>query len=175
LSSADDSNEFRSRLGGLYRETGPQLLAWFQRRHRSPHAAEDLLHETFAAVMRHPERLLQSASPRAYLFGVARNLSIEAYREAGPVLEMVTELPVEESGGTDARLDDMRTAIAKLNPALREVLELRLQAEFSYDEIASVLEIPIGTVRSRLHHAVKQLREALNRHAKGQRVESHYE
>jgi RNA polymerase sigma-70 factor (ECF subfamily) len=171
LSNADDSNESARRLGGLYREVGPQLLAWFHRRHRSAHTAEDLLHGTFAAVMKHPERLLLSATPRAYLFGVARNLSMEAYRQGGPVLELVAELPVEEAAPADGRLDDMRTAVAKLNPALREVLELRLQAELSYEEIGAVLGIPIGTVRSRLHHAVKQLRQALNRHADSRKAE----
>ena len=56
----------------------------------------------------------------------------------------------------------MHNAIAALPTAQREVLELKLQHELTYEEIASVLEIPIGTVRSRIHHAVLRLRETLN-------------
>lgn len=147
----------------LYRETGPQLLAYFGRRHRSAQLAEDLLQETFAAVIRRPDGLRSAASPRAYLFGVARNLSLEAYRERA-MAELPVELPFEPSESrADARLDQMREAILKLTPALREVLELRLQSELSYDEIAMVLAVPVGTVRSRLHHAVKQLRRVADR------------
>jgi RNA polymerase sigma-70 factor (ECF subfamily) len=61
----------------------------------------------------------------------------------------------------------MRTAIGSLNAGLREILEFRLEQELSYEEIAAVLEIPIGTVRSRLHQAVKQLRRAMARTSVG--------
>ena len=173
--TADDSNENASRLGELYREAGPQLLAYFWRRHGERHAAEDLLQETFAAVLRHPDRLLMSPSPRAYLFGVARNLSVEKYRRARPTVELMPDLPAAEAEPPDDRLEAMQKAIARLNPALREVLELRLQPELSYDEISFVLGIPVGTVRSRLHHAVRQLRQALNRDGKLAKMENNYE
>ena len=59
-------------------------------------------------------------------------------------------------------IEEMREAIAGLPAHLRETLELRLRDELSYEEIAQVLEIPMGTVRSRLHGALKLLREKLN-------------
>ena len=55
----------------------------------------------------------------------------------------------------------MHRAIAALPELQREALLLKLQHELTYEEIASVLNIPVGTVRSRLHHAVRQLRAAL--------------
>ena len=55
----------------------------------------------------------------------------------------------------------MREAIGRLDPALRQVLQLRLREEMAYEEIARFLNIPVGTVRSRLHYAVKNLRQAL--------------
>jgi RNA polymerase sigma-70 factor (ECF subfamily) len=45
---------------------------------------------------------------------------------------------------------------------LREALELRLRDELTYEEIAAVLEIPVGTVRSRLHNALERVRAALD-------------
>jgi RNA polymerase sigma-70 factor (ECF subfamily) len=61
------------------------------------------------------------------------------------------------------RLEVMREGIARLNAISRQVLELRLQQELSYEEMAAILGVPVGTVRSRLHHAVRQLREHLKK------------
>ena len=55
----------------------------------------------------------------------------------------------------------MREGITRLKPEFREALEMRLQHELSYEEIAEALDVPVGTVRSRLHHAVNQLRRQL--------------
>jgi RNA polymerase sigma-70 factor (ECF subfamily) len=163
LDATDDIHGHAKSLDELYREVGPRLLAYFQRRHGDPHAAEDLLQETFAALVRRPERLQLAVSPQAYLFGIARHLSAEACRRFRPGEELPPGLPAASATPADPRLEAMREAVAKLNPPLREVIELRLQSELSYEEIAAVLDIPIGMVRSRLHHAVKQLRQALNR------------
>jgi RNA polymerase sigma-70 factor (ECF subfamily) len=150
-------------LDRLYREVGPHLLAWLLRRHGNPAAAEDLLQETFAAALKHPERLWQASSQRAYLFGIARNLMADSYRETRATTNLPENLVMEPQEPVDPRVERMREAIAKLNPVMREVLELRLQAELSYEEIATALAVPLGTVRSRLHHAVKQLRQMMER------------
>jgi RNA polymerase sigma-70 factor (ECF subfamily) len=139
------------------------LLAFFQRRHGSPQTAEDLLQETFAAMLKNPNRLLQADSPRAYLFGVARNLSAEMHRRSHPTEELPAEPQMEEEAPADPRLEAMREGIVQLNAASRQVLELRLQRELSYEEMAATLGVPVGTVRSRLHHAVRQLREHLKK------------
>ena len=119
------------------------------------------MQETFAAVMKNPDRLLRADSPRAYLFGVARNLSAEMHRRSHPMEELPAEPPMDEAETADPRLAVMREGIVRLNAASRQVLELRLQRELSYEEMAATLGVPVGTVRSRLHHAVRQLREHL--------------
>ena len=160
MSITDDIGGRTEDLKRIYQETGPELLAYFRRRHGSPELAEDLLQETFAAVMRHPRRLLQADCPRAYLFGVARNNSATALRQAHPADAPLADA-VAEAETPDPRLDAMREAIGRLDPALRQVLQLRLREEMAYEEIARFLNIPVGTVRSRLHYAVKNLRQAL--------------
>ena len=157
----DNTGDHAKMMENIYREFGPELLAFFRRRHDSPQTAEDLLQETFAAVMKNPERLLGADSPRAYLFGVARNLSAEMYRRAHPTEELPVEPPMQDEAPADPRLEVMREGIARLNAAFRQVLELRLRQELSYEEMAAALGVPVGTVRSRLHHAVRQLREHL--------------
>ena len=159
----NNTGDHATRMESIYRESGPELLAFFRRRHDSQEAAEDLLQETFSAVMKNPGRLLEADSPRAYLFGVARNLSAEAYRRAHPTEELPDESPMDEAETADPRLDVMKEGIAGLNPASRQVLELRLQRELSYEQMAVAVGVPVGTIRSRLHHAVRQLREHLRR------------
>lgn len=150
-------------LESLYEDVGPSLLGYLTQRAADPELARDLLQETFAVAVRHPERLQRAASARAYLFGVARNLAITAFRRHRDLETLSADVSIDDAPA-DARLEWMREAIAQLKPEFREALELRLQQELSYEEIAQVLDIPVGTVRSRLHHAVRQLRRAL-RHA----------
>jgi RNA polymerase sigma-70 factor (ECF subfamily) len=144
----------------LYKEIRPGLLAYFRRRPTLAGTAEDLLQDTFVRALRHPERLASSVSPRAYLFGIARHVSLDTLRRSHPTEALAgTETMSAESD--DARLEPMREAIAALPEAQRDALLLKLHHELSYAEIAEVLGIPVGTVRSRLHHAVLALRATL--------------
>lgn len=146
-------------VGSLYRQHGAEVLNYLARRCPTD-AAHDLLQETFLQVVRCGERLETITMPRAWLFGIARNVMARHYRDqraAGASIYITHET----APSPDPRLPRMREAIAVLPDDLRETLELRLDAELSYEEIARVLDIPIGTVRSRLHHAVRRLRVAL--------------
>lgn len=151
-----------AQLEHLYRDLAPALLAYFRRQPTLGRSAEDLVQDTFVRAIRTFSRLRQSVSPRAYLFGIARHVSIDALRAHHPTEELLIDPPAPESAAVDDRLPAMRAAIATLPDAQRETLQLKLQHELSYEEIAEVLAIPVGTVRSRLHHAVAHLREALN-------------
>jgi RNA polymerase sigma-70 factor (ECF subfamily) len=148
-------------LEALYRDLSPGLLAYFRRQRALAGAAEDLLQDTFVRAICNFTRLRASVSPRAYLFGIARNVSLDALRARRPTEELFAETAAPAIAPEDARLEPMRAAIAALPAAQRETLQLKLQHELSYEEIAEVLGIPVGTVRSRLHHAVNHLRTAL--------------
>jgi RNA polymerase sigma-70 factor (ECF subfamily) len=148
-------------LEKLYREAAPSLLAYFRHQPALHGVAEDLLHDTFVRALRHRDRLERAVSSRAYLFGIARHVGLDAVRRLKPACE-AADLAVAPDSLPDERLDSMRTAIAELPALHREALLLRLQQDLSYEEIAEVLDVPVGTVRSRLHHAVLRLRQALN-------------
>lgn len=149
-----------TRLEALYRDVGPSLLAYLRRGAGDPHAAEDLLQETFMQAARRTERLAQAVSPRAWLFAIARNVAVTALRRRRTLKPLPAEIAQREAAD-NPRLERVRAAIAGLPDTLRETLELRLRHELSYEEIAAVLAIPVGTVRSRLHHALRRLRAAL--------------
>ncbi len=149
-----------TRLEALYREVGPGLLAYLRRHCGDDHAAEDSLQETFMQAARRQERLAETISPRAWLFAIARNVAVTALRRRRVTQPLPADVPAVERAD-DPRLERVRRAIAELPDTLRETLELRLRHELSYEELAGVLEIPLGTVRSRLHHALRRLRVAV--------------
>ena len=99
--------------------------------------------------------------PRAWLFAIARNMLARHYRRQRDP-QAIAQLWYEPAPDPkDDRLAAMQEAIRELPAELRDTLELRLEQELSYEEITHVLDIPIGTVRSRLHNAVRQLRYAM--------------
>ena len=145
----------------LYRETRVALTGYFQRRHRSIQTVEDLLHETFLRLMRHADRLREARSPRAYLFGIARHVSAEAWRNAEPAAADGAALDSVAADAPDPRLAAAREVVASLPRLQREIFDLRFQHDLSYAEIAETLGVPVGTVRSRLHNAMRILRARL--------------
>jgi RNA polymerase sigma-70 factor (ECF subfamily) len=146
----------------LYRETAPALLAYFRRQPALAGLAEDLVQDTFARALRQIQHLRAAVTPRAYLFGIARHVGLDALRALHPTPPLPADFAAPSVASEDDRLDALRTAIAALSEPHRETLLLRLQHDLSYAEIAAVLDLPLGTVRSRLHHAVLALRATLN-------------
>jgi len=134
--------------------------------------ADDLTAETFLiAFRRRDEYDMSHADCRPWLYGIAANLlrghqrdEIRQYR----ALARTGADPVyDASEDSDARVtaaDDVRAlagVLARLPAGERDVLTLIAQAQLSYPEVARALDIPVGTVRSRLHSARKRIRSAL--------------
>lgn len=145
----------------LYGQHAGELYVYLARRCPDAATAGDLLQETFLQVVRQSDQLGKVAMPRAWLFAIARNMLARHYRQRRDP-QAVAPLWYEPAPDVENdRLAAMREAIRDLPTELRDTLELRLEQELSYEEIAHVLDIPIGTVRSRLHNAVRHLRDTL--------------
>jgi RNA polymerase sigma-70 factor (ECF subfamily) len=146
----------------MYRSHAPAILRYLERNFGSCASAEDLLQETFLRWLRRDQTSHAAVSPRAFLFGIARNVGLTALRKANrAATQTIGEIAAPEQTETDSQLQQMQSAIIQLPEKIRETLELRLREELSYEEIAEVLQIPVGTVRSRLHTALKLLRGAM--------------
>jgi RNA polymerase sigma-70 factor (ECF subfamily) len=143
--------------------------------------AEDLVQETYLRAWRHWDSFKVGSEARAWLFTIARN----AWRKRAP--RDARLVPVEDDalqaladdnyplGAPDDVLQrlsnaDLRpainAAIAELPEAFREVVELVELQELPYAEAAAVLEIPVGTVRSRLFRARRLLQTSLLEYAR---------
>ena len=150
-------------LEGVFRECSRDLNAYFIRRHGATDAADDLVQESFLQMARRLRGGEKIISPRAYLFGIARHVSLAFFRKQRGTVEPLDETTQAETAGSepDARIGAARETLASLPPLQREILDLRFAHDLSYAEIALALGIPVGTVRSRLHHAVALVRERL--------------
>jgi len=150
-------------LGELLERWRSRLYAFLWR--RAGDAADDLFQETWIRVVRAAGRFDPERRFSTWLFQIANNLCrdrarrsavAEGYRDA--VREELRADPRRlETPALDLRLD-MHRRIHALPERLREVLLLRYYHQLSEAEIAEVAGVPRGTVKSRLHHAVRALR-----------------
>lgn len=147
-------------LDQLFRESAADLTRYFSRRHGDGESPQDLVQQTFLELARGLEKGRRPESMRGYLFGIARHVSLAAWKRRDRDRSLSSEAEPEQLADqpADDRVDAARELIAAMPPLQREVLDLRFSQDLSYAEIAQALDIPVGTVRSRLHHAVAAVR-----------------
>jgi RNA polymerase sigma-70 factor (ECF subfamily) len=120
--------------------------------------ALDVMQETFVYLYRKFPNFVLTARMTTFLWPVVRNLSLQAKRHRRMSLaidDQSLDLP-DPSQTTDP--DDLLSVLASLSHEHRQVILMRFVDDLSTDEIAQQLSIPPGTVKSRLHHAIGQLR-----------------
>jgi RNA polymerase sigma factor (sigma-70 family) len=147
-------------------------LCGFIRAHSSDASeVEDLLHETFMTLLRQRGAVDRVRSFRAWLFTVARNLCLKRARtkhRACRAAEAIRELPLAPSPNAEAALaerersDELERAVLRLPAGLAEVYRLR-GSGLSYQELAEVLAVPVGTVKWRVHEMIERLKEEVER------------
>jgi RNA polymerase sigma-70 factor (ECF subfamily) len=165
-----DRDAFSSLLARYQNRLYRYLLRWVH----EPATAEDLFQQTWMRVIENIRRFNPKRNFDAWLFAVARNIVIDYLRRRRPASleEPVGEdLPLSEclSANTPGALEQvLRSERAELvqraleyqPPVYREILSLRFEEEMKLEEIAEVLSIPLGTVKSRLARALERLRTA---------------
>ena len=133
---------------------------------RSRSDAEDLVQETYLRALRSFDRFTPGTNARAWLFTILHRARVDALRRQGRA-PVTVELeddghatpPVQEAAMTT--LGGLERALQDLPEAIRSAVLLRDLEGFSYREIAQILEVPVGTVMSRLHRGRAALRRAL--------------
>jgi RNA polymerase sigma-70 factor (ECF subfamily) len=145
--------------------------------------ARDLLQETFLKAFRFFNSFQQGTNCKAWLFQITKNSFINRYRKQTREPNKVSYDEIEDyyetlrpinadANNLDERLfddlldDDVTAALQALPEAFRTVLVLSDIESMTYEEIAELLDCPIGTVRSRLHRARKMVRDKLFDYAK---------
>ena len=145
--------------------------------------AKDLLQDTYLKAYRFIDSFQQGTNAKAWLFRILKNSFINDYRKKSKEPSKVDYQEVESfynSEEVDRQItpdlrvealqdmigDEISDALNSLDVDFKTVIILADLEEFKYDEMAKILDIPIGTVRSRLHRARNLLKERLSEYAK---------
>ncbi len=155
------------RLARRYYAGVYSYLRWLSRQDA---LAEDLVQETFMQIWQHPPEARGEGVLRVWVYRIARNQYLQHRRRAG--LETVALDDAEDSvdlsvPGPELRLEHeelcraVHEAVEKLPDHYREVIVLHNLEGLALDQVSAVLDIPIGTVKSRRAKAFRKLRELL--------------
>lgn len=163
LTSAD-----RELLEGLVREMGPRLAGYLRHSFGRRIDVDEVVAETYCRAAANMAGLWRAERKDLYLLRIARNLCLDSFRRK-PV-ELVSNERLESKPGSadvaeilldSERREALLAAVADLPDAQREIVVLRMSAGLTFEEIAELLKLPLGTALSRMHLAVQRLRELL--------------
>jgi RNA polymerase sigma-70 factor (ECF subfamily) len=145
-------------LGSLVERHGARLHAHLARMTGSIDDADDLLQETWVRVARSARTYEPGRAVRPWLFGVATNLARDLGRRRA-VRARAVLAPPDPPGAAAMERIALRERVARLPERLRQVVLLRFYEDLGEAEMAEALGIPRGTVKSRLHGAIRALRQ----------------
>ena len=150
---------------------------------RNPQDAEDLVQETYLKAYKYYDKFTEGTNFKAWLFRILKNTFINSYRKRqqeppqnafdqiedsfeSQVSSESGSIPNPEEDALENVLDeDVQRALDALPDEYRMVVILADLEDFSYQEIAEILEIPVGTVMSRLYRARRRLESEMLRYA----------
>lgn len=156
----------RARQQAFEAEALPHLRALRAAAHRATRSvqdAEDLVQETFLRAYRAYDQYTPGTNIRAWLFTILRRVRTDDLRRAArrPLTVGLSSEPVSPRGQAPLASEELERALRRLPSAFRAAVVLRDFEGHSYQDIADALQIPIGTVMSRVHRGRAQLRSAL--------------
>jgi RNA polymerase sigma-70 factor (ECF subfamily) len=149
----------------LFRQYEAEVYRWIVRIVRDRSAADDVLVEAFWRAYRGRARFDPSRSFGAWMRRIATNAALDQLRSAWPRGNWETaDDTLQASGPPDrAVTESIALAFRRLPPRLRIVATLALIEEQPYAEIADALDLPLGTIKSRVFRATRLLRKELAR------------
>jgi RNA polymerase sigma-70 factor (ECF subfamily) len=159
-----------SAFDALVDRHSPAIMAVVRARTGDLALAEEIVQDAFVRMFRHLPRFRGESSLRTWLVRVALNLATDAARRDRRRFEFTLESVVECAAADESaeqvsihseQTGRVRHALRQLPEAMRVAISLRYDAGLSYAEIARVLDVPIGTVASRIASAIGRLRVAL--------------
>ena len=165
-----DASAWRELIGRWER----RLFYYVRRLVGGERDAWDVLQQTWLAAYRAMPSLQEPRALRAWLYRIAHRQAVSQLRRTGAMPDATAE-PLDASSDVPEADDDtfpaeaaeqVHLGLSALALAHREVLTLHFLEGMSVGEIAAVLEVPAGTVKSRLFHAKRALRAALEEGAR---------
>jgi RNA polymerase sigma-70 factor (ECF subfamily) len=153
----------------LYREYGPRIFRFAWRLIHDQTKAEEVTNDVLLEVWKNAANFEARSSVSTWILGITRHRTLNAVRNKTLHVTALDEAEevADESTTAEMALDqaiiaqDLRTALDRLSPEHREVIELTYFSELSYKEIAAITHCPENTVKTRMFHAKKKLEPIL--------------
>jgi len=158
-------NRNRKEVECLWESLSEKLRAYFYHWCRDAQEAEDLVQDTFVKAIAAWDSCECLEHRQGWIWRIAAKTRVDWYRRRCRTERAYVRLSddaVEPATGVPAHDDcDIWKAVERLRQEYKEVVYLRFSGELSYQEIADILDIPVGTVRSRLHRLLSELRASI--------------
>lgn len=156
----------RSDFYDLIEEHAPALYRLAYRLVGTSHDAEDIVQDTMRSAWTSRERFEHGRGQRAWLASILRRRVVDRWRRSGRVPVAAGELVLDVACEAEDPLaleytDEMQHALSQLSPELRESLLLVIVGELTHQQTADMLQVPLGTVLSRVSRARRRLRQHL--------------
>jgi RNA polymerase sigma factor (sigma-70 family) len=152
----------------LYRIYHPRLTRFLLNMLRRPHLVEEALNDTLMVVWRRPESFNGTSKVSTWIFAIAYRTALKARsRYDEPIEDLEANSRASLEAGPEQELGQrqmqaiLSDAMGRLSPEHRAVVDLTYFHEAGYREIAEILDCPVGTVKTRMLHARKRLRDIL--------------
>jgi len=163
----------RALYAELFRRFAPKIKAFVMGQGLAAQEAEELSQEAMLKVWRKAEGFDPTkATASTWIYTIARNLRIDMARKAARKRELPDDLwvnherPVDELMGLAQSADTLKSLMVGLPPEQKEVLTLSFYEDMSHSDVAKALNLPLGTVKSRLRLALGRLRHAFSQDGK---------
>ena len=167
MASKDDDRAFDE----LYHRHARRVMGFLLRQLGDSERAADLVQDAFLRLWSSRERYLSGKCFSTWLFSIAYNLLKNEYRRLGYSVEyaehVINSTTEEQDDDLDVKLDDrlfdaaLRQELSLLDAESRLLFSLRFEEEMTVPQIAEVMKIPEGTVKSRQHTIIRNLKQKL--------------
>lgn len=153
------------KLGYLFERYHKQLYNYFLRQLDDPQASEDIVQEVFLKMLRYRHTYRGEGRFKTWMYSIAHNAKIDHSKKTGRFIttDALDALASSNPNPAEAfersnRHDILYEALSRLSDDKREVLILSRFQNLKYEEIARILDCPVGTIKARVFHAINDLR-----------------
>jgi RNA polymerase sigma-70 factor (ECF subfamily) len=165
------------KLGQLFERYHVRLYNYFHRQTRDEQLCEDMVQEVFYRMLKYRDTYRGDGKFTTWMYSIAHNARIDHFRRlknrrhfTEEIDELVSTQPdPEELSERSSRHEVLYRALEQLSESKREVLVMSRFQNLKYEEISEILDCPVGTIKARIYHAIRDLRVFFNEQRDGAR------
>ena len=168
LSQIAESKDLQA-LEELYRLYVPRLSKFLRRLTSDPQNIEEVCNDVMMVVWRQAKSFHGDSKVSTWIFSIAYRICIKVLRKSswrpevgGDEFERQCNTLIDDAGEIDENKDLISLALMQLSPKHRLVVELSYFMDKTYEEIAEIADCPVNTIKTRMFHARRQLRDIIN-------------